>query len=116
MRFCPRAALPVTDFAAGVPADIAERVRRMLAAVCESAYAPPRRPVDPSRLRMEDSLAGELGYDLDSLSMAELVMKLEDEFGIRLRTENLLPNPPRSLTVGDVVRAVAERLAAGRSA
>jgi acyl carrier protein len=112
-----RSPLPAADFAVGcgAPADIAERVRRVLAAVSESAYADPRRPVDPGRLRPEDDLCGELGYDLDSLSILELANGLEAEFGIRFRTRELLPERPGPVSVGDVTRSVAERLGASRA-
>jgi acyl carrier protein len=105
---------PAADFAAGcrVPADIAERVRRVLAAVSESAYADPRRPIEPERLRPDDELGGELGYDLDSLSFVELVNGLEAEFGVRLRPRDLFPEAPQPLRVRDIARVVAARLAA----
>jgi acyl carrier protein len=113
-RMGARSPQRAADFATrcGVPADIAERVRRVLAAVSESAYASPRRPVDPERLRPDDELGAELGYDLDSLSFLELVNGLEAEFGVRFRTHELLPRVPQPLTVGDIARVVAARLAA----
>jgi acyl carrier protein len=105
---------PAADFAAacGVPGDIAYRLRRVLAAVSESAYAGPRRPVDPERLRPEDELGAELGYDLDSLSSLELINGLEAEFGVRLRKGDLPPKWPQPLTVREIARVVAARLTA----
>jgi hypothetical protein len=70
-----RPPLPAADFAAecGVPESIADRIRRVLAAVSEESYANPREPVEAARLRPDDDVCQELGYDLDSLSFFDLL-------------------------------------------
>jgi acyl carrier protein len=91
--------------------DIAERVRRILAKVSETAYAPPKNFVQPERLRASDELCDDLGFDVDSLAFANLYIELENEFGIALDMAEL-PQPPREkVTVAHVARAVVVELA-----
>lgn len=56
---------------------------------------------DAADVKMESTWA-ELG--LDSLDTVELVMNLEDEFGVQLEMNEALK------TVGDVVKAIEEQL------
>ncbi len=93
------------DCGVGVPPDVAERVRRVLAAVSESALAPHQPQVDPDRLGAGDLLCDDLGYHLDSLAFFELLNGLEKEFGVRLRLRDLA-GPTR---IRDVVLLVASR-------
>jgi len=113
-KIAPRTEQRPQEFAdecqASVDTDTAERVRRIVAKVSEGAYAPPQRPVNPTRLRADDELSADLGYDLDSLSYVELMEAVEKEFGVSLPLEVLAKTPSRPLKVGDVVRAIDERL------
>jgi acyl carrier protein len=58
--------------------DIPERLRRVVATHLD---------VDTARLRPEASFMGDLGAD--SLDVIELVMAIEDEFGIEMSDEDV---------------------------
>ncbi len=58
------------------------RVCRIVAEVAEEAMGV---PVDSSRLAPSDSMGEDLGYSLDSLSWANLLMRLEQEFTVKVR-------------------------------
>jgi hypothetical protein len=109
-----RPLLSASDFAAecGITPEIADRVRRVLAAVSESSYGPPKRPVDPQRIHPRDTLGEDLGFSLDSLSWLEMLNGLENEFGVRKIIKRLPEWPP--VTAGDIARAVAAGLEASQ--
>src|SRR4051812_17460261 len=67
---CP---LLPAEFAADatISPEVVERVRQVVARVAEQALLPEQVDVDPTRLRPEDCLAGDLGYHLDSLAFCE---------------------------------------------
>lgn len=58
---------------------------------------------EADKIKMESTWAD---LELDSLDTVELVMNLEDEFGIQMEMNESLK------TVGDVVNAIDEKLAA----
>lgn len=104
------------DFAAEcgteVAGDTAERVRRIMAKVSEDAYAPPKVFVEPTRLRADDDLNTELGFDLDSLSFVQLIEELDDEFGVQIPVRAWTEVMTRPLKVGEVVRMIEKQLQA----
>jgi len=66
-----------------------EKIRNMLVRQLE---------IDPDMIRMETSFIDDLGAD--SLDVVELIMALEEEYGIMITDEQAAEMP----TVGDLVR------------
>ena len=95
---------PLGDY--GVAPEVAQRVLQILADVSEFSLSPPKVVIEPSRLREDDTLHNELGYEFDSLAFCELHLRLEKEFGIKLALNDLSAPP----TVGDIVRIVGEHV------
>ncbi len=91
---------------AGVSADVAERVRKVVAAVSELSLSPPPTKVDPSRLRVDDALCDDLGFYFDSLAILHLLLELEKEFGVRMAFRETVQRP----TVRDVMCLVMDAL------
>lgn len=60
---------------------------------------------DESEIKLESNIKDDLGAD--SLDMVEVVMGLEDEFGIEVPEEDL----GKILTVGDIVKYLEEKTA-----
>ena len=58
--------------------------------------------VDEDRITMESDIAED--FDADSLDLVDLVMSLEDEFGIEVPDEQV----ENFRTVGDVVRYIED--------
>ena len=58
--------------------------------------------VDEDRITMESDIAED--FDADSLDLVDLVMSLEDEFGIEMPDEQV----ENFRTVGDVVRYIED--------
>jgi len=58
----------------------------------------------------DDTALGPAGADLESLSLAELAVRVEDRFGVRFDDDEA--EKLASMTVGEFVAAVAERRAA----
>jgi acyl carrier protein len=58
----------------------------------------------------EDTALGPAGADLESLSLAELAVRVEDRFGVRFDDDEA--EKLASMTVGEFIAAVAERRAA----
>ena len=73
--------------------EIFERVRTMLAEQLE---------IDEDRITMDSNIMED--FDADSLDVVDMVMSLEDEFGIEVPDEAV----ENFHTVGDVVRYVDE--------
>jgi acyl carrier protein len=83
-----------------VEQDIEQRVRRVISE---------KLRVDESKVRPESSLIEDLGAD--SLDVVELVMRLEEEFGITVPDEDL----QKLMKVGDVVEYIRKKLGTGTS-
>lgn len=73
--------------------DVFERIREMLAEQLE---------IEPEKITMESDILED--FDADSLDVVDMVMSLEDEFGIEIPDEQV----ENLRTVGDVVRYVEE--------
>jgi acyl carrier protein len=61
-----------------------------------------------------DTLLGPAGADLESLALAELSVRVEDQYGVRFdddEAEKLV-----AMTIGEFARAVAQRLEAASAA
>ena len=71
--------------------EIFERVRTMLAEQLE---------IDEDRITMDSNIMED--FDADSLDVVDMVMSLEDEFGIEVPDEEV----EKLRTVGDVVRFI----------
>lgn len=95
-----------------IAGDVAERVRRILAKVSDLSYSLPEQTVEPARLRASDDICADLGYDLDSLSFAQLYTELEREFGIHMVFDfnafGLTPGEP--LTVAKLTRVIVAEI------
>ena len=75
--------------------EIEEQVKSVLA---------PRAGKPASAIRLDDDLLVDLG--LDSLSLAELIVRVEEIAGMRIPGDDLLD----ATTVGDLVRLVSAQL------
>lgn len=73
--------------------DVFERIREMLAKQLE---------IEPEKITMESDILED--FEADSLDVVDMVMSLEDEFGIEIPDEQV----ENLRTVGDVVRYVEE--------
>ena len=73
--------------------DVFERIREMLAEQLE---------IEPEKITMESDILED--FEADSLDVVDMVMSLEDEFGIEIPDEQV----ENLRTVGDVVRYVEE--------
>lgn len=62
----------------------------------------------------DDTALGPAGADLESLSLAELAVRVEDRFGVHFDDEEA--EKLAGMTVGEFITAVAERLAAAAPA
>jgi acyl carrier protein len=62
-----------------------------------------------SAIRLDDDLLIDLG--LDSLSLAELIVQVEETAGMRIRGNDLLD----ATTVGDIVNLLSEQLQARKA-
>ncbi|MBQ8646755.1 MAG: acyl carrier protein [Oscillospiraceae bacterium] len=71
--------------------EIFERIRSMLAEQLE---------IDEDRITMDSNIMED--FDADSLDLVDMVMSLEDEFGIEVPDEDV----EKFHTVGDVVRFI----------
>lgn len=89
--------------------DLAERTLRVVAGVCEFAFLPSRIVVDAGKLRLEDDLCADLGYQLDSLAFYELHSRLEKEFDTPLEFSEF-KQPP---TIRDIVLMVQQSISRG---
>jgi acyl carrier protein len=88
------------------PDDIACRVQRVVATVCEQAVSPEKVTIDPQRLTPTDDLVFDLGCGLDSLGLIDMRTSLEKEFGIRLTSGEFYA----VRTVGDAISLVQTKL------
>jgi acyl carrier protein len=61
---------------------------------------------EPDKISVNSNVVADLGAD--SLDIAEIMMDLEDEFGIKLEDDN--QDGPK--TVGDIVRYITEKVTA----
>jgi acyl carrier protein len=77
-----------------------EVIRRFLTERCEVA---PERLTDDATLR---------DLDLDSMMLLEVMMEVEDRFGVKLGDLSLPPNP----TLGDIAGCVERSLSSQRPA
>ena len=73
--------------------DVFERIREMLAEQLE---------IEPEKITIESDILED--FEADSLDVVDMVMSLEDEFGIEIPDEQV----ENLRTVGDVVRYVEE--------
>ena len=73
--------------------DVFERIREMLAEQLE---------IEPEKITMESDILED--FEADSQDVVDMVMSLEDEFGIEIPDEQV----ENLRTVGDVVRYVEE--------
>lgn len=73
--------------------DVFERIREMLAEQLE---------IEPEKITMESDILED--FEADSLDVVDMVMSLEDEFGIEIPDEQV----ENLRTVGDVVHYVEE--------
>ena len=80
--------------------EIFERVRTMLAEQLE---------IDEDRITMDSNIMED--FDADSLDVVDMVMSLEDEFGIEVPDEEV----EKLHTVGDVVRFIDANTCCGFS-
>lgn len=71
--------------------EIFERIRSMLAEQLE---------IDEDRITMDSNIMED--FDADSLDLVDMVMSLEDEFGVEVPDEDV----EKFHTVGDVVRFI----------
>jgi acyl carrier protein len=62
----------------------------------------------------DDTALGPAGADLESLSLAELAVRVEDRFGVRFDDDEA--EKLAGMTVGEFVAAVAERRSAAATA
>lgn len=62
----------------------------------------------------DDTALGPAGADLESLSLAELAVRVEDRFGVRFDDDEA--EKLAGMTVGEFIAAVAERRAAAAPA
>ncbi|MEV6924386.1 phosphopantetheine-binding protein [Dactylosporangium sp. NPDC051485] len=62
----------------------------------------------------DDTALGPAGADLESLSLAELAVRVEDRFGVRFDDDEA--EKLAGMTVGEFIAAVAERLATAATA
>ncbi|WP_238011085.1 phosphopantetheine-binding protein [Dactylosporangium sp. AC04546] len=62
----------------------------------------------------DDTALGPAGADLESLSLAELAVRVEDRFGVRFDDDEA--EKLAGMTVGEFIASVAERLAAAATA
>ncbi|GAA2365617.1 acyl carrier protein [Dactylosporangium salmoneum] len=62
----------------------------------------------------DDTALGPAGADLESLSLAELAVRVEDRFGVRFDDDEA--EKLAGMTVGEFITAVAERRAAAATA
>jgi acyl carrier protein len=62
----------------------------------------------------DDTALGPAGADLESLSLAELAVRVEDRFGVRFDDDEA--EKLAGMTVGEFIAAVAERLSAAATA
>ena len=62
----------------------------------------------------EDTALGPAGADLESLSLAELAVRVEDRFGVRFDDDEA--EKLAGMTVGEFIAAVGERRAAAAAA
>ena len=62
----------------------------------------------------DDTALGPAGADLESLSLAELAVRVEDRFGVRFDDDEA--EKLAGMTVGEFIAAVAERQAAAATA
>jgi acyl carrier protein len=62
----------------------------------------------------DDTPLGPAGADLESLSLAELAVRVEDRFGVRFDDDEA--EKLASMTVGEFVAAVSERRSAAATA
>lgn len=76
-------------------ADVLERVTKIIV---------DRLGVDESEVKLESSFKDDLGAD--SLDVVELVMELEDEFGMEISDEEA----EKIVTVGDAVNYIQSKL------
>ncbi|ASS91590.1 MAG: acyl carrier protein [Bacillaceae bacterium] len=76
-------------------ADVLERVTKIIV---------DRLGVDESEVKLESSFKDDLGAD--SLDVVELVMELEDEFGMEISDEEA----EQIVTVGDAVNYIQSKL------
>jgi acyl carrier protein len=109
-----RTVLSDADFAVecgtSISADVAGRVRKILAEVSETSLGLEDEIVRPELIRPSDCLVGNLALDLDSLAMIDLFANLKKEFGVRVRFREYINETLTLRTVGDVVRLVSERM------
>lgn len=61
---------------------------------------------EPDKISVNSNVVADLGAD--SLDIAEIMMDLEDEFGIKLEDDN--QDGPK--TVGDIIRYITEKVTA----
>ena len=59
--------------------------------------------IEPDLIKPESQLANDLG--INSLELAELAFRLEEEFGIEIKDEDI----PTLITVGDVANYIEDR-------
>ncbi|MFG2044261.1 acyl carrier protein [Dactylosporangium sp. NPDC048998] len=62
----------------------------------------------------DDTALGPAGADLESLSLAELAVRVEDRFGVRFDDDEA--EKLAGMTVGEFIAAVSERRAAAATA
>ncbi|MET7426422.1 acyl carrier protein [Dactylosporangium sp. NPDC005555] len=62
----------------------------------------------------DDTALGPAGADLESLSLAELAVRVEDRFGVRFDDDEA--EKLAGMTVGEFIAAVAERRSAAATA
>lgn len=77
--------------------ELADRVRRLLAATA-------RLELDPATLPLDRPLLGEGGLGIHSLEVFEFVCALEEEFGIAVADDALVP-PVSLRSIVDYVRS-----------
>lgn len=60
--------------------------------------------VDSADIQVDSKLKEDLGAE--SIDMLEIVFRLEEAFGIKIKGEELLPHGGGTFTVGDIMRYV----------
>jgi acyl carrier protein len=58
---------------------------------------------------LDDTVLGPEGLDMESLTMAELAVRVEDQFGVEFGTDEA--EQLALMTIGEFVRTVADRVA-----